>query len=73
MSQELARIKTDMEIELVLEEMEGFDLRGDSLKAKLEELNFRSLIRRIWKDPTSPEASLGAGGKKVDERQGELF
>lgn len=67
LSQELARIKCDMEIE-VGGELDSFDLRGDSLKVKLEELNFRSLIRRIWvDDPASSKDSAGAG------RQGELF
>lgn len=48
MSQDLSRIVTDMPLTVKLEEMEYQGLQGETLKAKLEELGFRSLIKRIW-------------------------
>lgn len=48
MSQDLSRIVTDMPLETKLEEMEYRGLQGQALKEKLEELGFRSLIKRIY-------------------------
>jgi DNA polymerase-1 len=48
MSQDLSRIVTDMKLEITMEEMEYKGLQGAALKAKFEELNFKSLIRRIF-------------------------
>jgi DNA polymerase-1 len=48
LSQDLSRIVTDMPLTTKLEEMEYKDLRGETLKVLLEELGFKSLIRRIW-------------------------
>lgn len=48
MSQELSRIVTDMELDVNMEEMRYRDLKTEALKVKLEELGFKSLVRRIW-------------------------
>ena len=39
---------TDMTIDVALEQMEYKGLRGDSLQVKLEELGFKSLVKRIF-------------------------
>lgn len=63
LSQDLSRIVTDMPLTITLEEMEYKGLQGDSLKAELEELGFKSLIRRIWgeeaKKPKVPDNQMG--------------
>lgn len=48
LSQDLSRIVMDMTIDVALEQMEYKGLRGDSLQVKLEELGFKSLIRRVY-------------------------
>ncbi|MFH1244648.1 MAG: hypothetical protein V1487_03740, partial [bacterium] len=48
MSQDLSRIVTDMPLEIKLEEMEYGGAKREELRAKLEELGFKSLVRRIW-------------------------
>lgn len=48
MSQDLSRIVTDMELKVSMDEMEYKDFASRELKEKFEELNFKSLIRRIW-------------------------
>lgn len=48
LSQDLSRIVTDMEIEMTLEKMEYHDVKTRALREKLEELGFKSLVRRIW-------------------------
>lgn len=58
LSQDLSRIVTDMTIAVALEQMEYRGLRGQALQVKLEELGFKSLVKRIF-GPTSPMASLG--------------
>lgn len=58
LSQDLSRIVTDMTIDVALEQMEYRGLQGQALQVKLEELGFKSLIRRVY-GPTSPMASLG--------------
>lgn len=73
LSQDLSRIVTDMPLKLTLPEMEYKSLQGESLKVELEELGFRSLIRRIWGDPTSPKGSAGAGRNKIPDNQMGLF
>lgn len=59
LSQELSRIVTNVPVEVAPEEMTGFDLQGPTLKGELEELGFKSLIRRIWpeNDPPSRKRS----------------
>lgn len=53
LSQDLSRIVTEMPLTVLLSEMEYQGLQGQSLKAKLEELGFRSLIRRVWGEEKS--------------------
>jgi len=65
LSQDLSRIVTDMEIMTEIEKMEYFGLRGESsqeLKQKLEELGFRSLVKRIFgeeKKEGKPDLQMG--------------
>jgi len=67
LSQDLSRIVTDMPLKITLDEMEYKGLQGDSLKVKFEELNFKSLVRRIF--PDSHEDNK----KKKNENQISLF
>lgn len=55
LSRELSRIVTDMTLDISLKQMEYTGLKGDVLRAKLEELGFKSLIRRIFKEDTRPK------------------
>ncbi len=48
MSQDLSRIVTDMTLTVEMEQMEYWGLEDIVLKEKLEELGFKSLIKRIW-------------------------
>lgn len=48
LSQDLSRIVTDMELKVGMEEMLYKDVKTPELRDKLEELGFKSLIRRIW-------------------------
>jgi len=48
LSQDLSRIVTDMNLKINLDEMEYKDVKTASLREKLENLGFKSLIRRIW-------------------------
>ncbi len=65
MSQDLSRIVTDMKIGLKLAEMELKSYATEEVRHKLEELNFKSLIRRIF--PGAEEK------KKKNENQMGLF
>lgn len=67
LSQDLSRIVTDMPIKISLEEMEYKNIATDEVKDKFEELNFKSLVRRIF--PDSAEESR----KKKNENQMGLF
>lgn len=67
LSQDLSRIVTDMPLTTKLEEMEYKSLRGESLKVKLEELGFKSLIRRIWGETEKKQKT------KVSDNQIGLF
>lgn len=69
LSQELARIVTDMQLPFDPEELVYQGLAQPGLRAALEELGFRSLIKRIWKE----EQHERAGKPKVDTNQMELF
>lgn len=62
LSQDLSRIVTDMKLSVQMEEMKYMGLQGQSLKVKLEELGFKSLVKRIFgeTDPPSPKGSGGA-------------
>jgi DNA polymerase-1 len=71
LSQELSRIVTEMPLAIILEEMEYAEIKSDKLKDTLEELGFKSLMRRIWGDPTPPKDSEGAG--KLNSNQMGLF
>lgn len=48
LSQDLSRIVTDMTIDVALEQMEYRGLQGQALQVKLEELGFKSLVKRIF-------------------------
>jgi len=50
LSQDLSRIVTDMSLNIKLEAMEYTDVKSDLLKTTLEDLGFKSLVRRIWGD-----------------------
>ncbi len=65
MSQDLSRIVTDMKIQLTMDDMEAKSYATDKVRQKLEELNFKSLIRRIF--PGVEEK------KKKNENQMGLF
>lgn len=64
MSQDLSRIVTDMPLKVKIQEMEYRGLQGLALQDKLEELGFRSLIKRIYGD---------AAKKKINDSQMGLF
>lgn len=68
MSQDLARIVTEMALEVDLDEMRYRDLKTEALKAKLEELGFKSLVRRIWKEESKAQVK-----KNIDQNQMGLF
>jgi DNA polymerase-1 len=63
LSQDLSRIVTDMPLTTNLEEMAYKDMKTETLRAELEELGFKSLIRRIWgedvKKPKVPDNQMG--------------
>lgn len=64
LSQDLSRIVTTMELPVTGEEMEYRGLNRQELREKLEELSFKSLVRRLWPpDPTSSETTLGASNQ----------
>lgn len=65
LSQDLSRIVTDMELKVAMEEMVLNDFATPELRAKFEELNFKSLIRRIFPGEDSK--------KKKNENQIGLF
>ena len=67
LSQELSRIVTDMPLNITLPEMEYHGLQGQALKEQLEELGFKSLIRRIYPDEFETKK------KKVSDNQMGLF
>jgi DNA polymerase I len=66
LSQELSRIVTDMPLKVVMDEMEYHGVASEELKAQLEALNFKSLVRRIF--PGEAEIK-----KKKNENQISLF
>jgi len=66
LSRDLSKIMCEMKLEIDQEKMEYGGLKGLALKDKLEELNFRSLIRRIWKEDEKAK-------KQEDERQMGMF
>lgn len=51
LSYELSKIVCDMQISTPLEAMEYQGLQGQSLKARLEEFGFKSLIKRFFPEP----------------------
>lgn len=55
LSQDLSRIVTDMPLTITLEEMEYPEIKNDKLKGTLEELGFKSLVRRIWGEEKKSE------------------
>ncbi len=67
LSQDLSRIVRDMNLKVTMEEMEYKGLQGESLKAKFEELNFKSLVRRVFPDSAENKR------KVKNENQMELF
>lgn len=62
LSQDLSRIVTEMPLKTKLAELEYFDLKNEELKSKLEELGFRSLVKRIFGEATKqklPDNQMG--------------
>lgn len=64
LSQDLSRIVTDMTIDITIEQMEYRDMKTEAMRNKLEELGFKSLVRRIYGE---------AEKKKKNENQIGLF
>ncbi len=69
LSKELSKIITNMKIPINLETMEYKDIKKDELKKLLEQLGFKSLIRRVW----GSEGGDNAGRKKLNTNQMGLF
>jgi DNA polymerase-1 len=67
LSQDLSRIVTDMPLKISLDEMEYKSFATEEVKQKFEELNFKSLVRRVF--PDSHEDNK----KKKNENQISLF
>lgn len=65
LSQDLSRIVREMKIDVTLEEMEYRDLQGQALQEKLEELGFKSLVKRLFGETEEK--------KKINENQMGLF
>ncbi len=65
LSQDLSRIVREMKIDVTLEEMEYRDLQGQALQEKLEELGFKSLVKRLFGETEEK--------KKANENQMGLF
>lgn len=62
MSQDLSRIVTDMKLAASDEEIEYKGLQREELKVELEDLGFKSLIKRIWGEEKKD--------KKIDNQMG---
>ncbi len=62
LSQKLARIKTDMDLEVDLEDLKFEGLERSEAKEFLEKMHFKSLVRRVFGDT-----------KKKDDKQLGLF
>lgn len=69
LSQELARIVTEMKLEVDNKAIVYEGLEREELKKMLEELNFKSLARRVFKE----ELLASSGRIRVDERQLGMF
>ncbi len=67
LSQDLSRIVVDMQLSISLDSMEYQDVKSDLLKTTLEDLGFKSLVRRIWGDEERTIKS------KVSDNQMGLF
>lgn len=67
LSQDLSRIVVDMPLSTSLDSMEYQDVKSDLLKTTLEDLGFKSLVRRIWGDEERTIKS------KVSDNQMGLF
>lgn len=57
MSQDLSRIVTDMNLAVSEEQAEYHGSQSEALKVKLEELGFKSLIKRIWGEQKSEKTT----------------
>ncbi len=68
LSQDLSRIVTDMPLKISLDEMEYKSFATEEVKQKFEELNFKSLVRRIFPDSHADNAK-----KAKNENQMGLF
>ena len=67
LSQDLSKIVTDIPLPIKLNEMEYVDIKKELLKNTLEDLGFKSLVRRIWGDEEKTIKS------KVSDNQMGLF
>lgn len=67
MSQDLSRIVTDMKIAGTLDDWKYETVKTDAVKAKFEELNFKSLLRRLF--PWEADEAK----KKIPDNQMGLF
>ena len=67
LSQDLSRIIVDMPLSISLDSMEYLDVKSDLLKNTLEDLGFKSLVRRIWGDEERTTKS------KIPDNQMGLF
>ena len=69
LSQDLSRIVTDMPLTIALNEMEYVDVKNELLITTLEDLGFKSLVRRIW----GSDSEQLSGNRKQDTNQMGLF
>lgn len=67
LSQDLSKIVTDIPLPIKLNEMEYVDIKKELLKNTLEDLGFKSLVRRIWGDEEKTIKS------KISDNQMDLF
>ncbi len=67
LSQDLSKIVTDIPLPIKLNEMEYVDIKKELLKNTLEDLGFKSLVRRIWGDEEKTIKS------KISDNQMGLF
>jgi DNA polymerase I len=67
LSQELSRIVLDLPLPTSFEQFVYSDVKNQALRSRLEELGFKSLVRRIWGEEEKPKKT------KVADNQMGLF
>lgn len=69
LSRDLSRIECGMKLEVKEEELEYGGIEREEFREILEQLNFRSLVRRVWKDMNSEQRTMS----NENENQMGLF